>query len=241
MKRENTFIIAFEGPDKVGKQTQSELLKEALQEKLSRKHTVTPGGPVYELVDIQLYQVPTKGCIGYDKIYEMLKPSDTGTALALQYPEAFQAFQVANRLGLQEKLNHQSDNIIDDLTYDLIPKYRIIILDRWTLSSIAYGLASGLDEDFIQSLNEGLLEPDVWLVFLNDSFSRKEKGDDAYEKVSTFQQKVRQNYMNWVEAGSNTKARHVFKAQSTVESTHSQVMSVIEKYIEDFLGSPNER
>jgi len=226
----DTFVIAFEGPDKVGKQTQSQLLFKALKEKFSTLD-VKP--------QIELFEVPVQDKVGYEQIYKMLKKKDSeDEGLAIKYPEAFQAFQVSNRLALQDELENEADRWKCD--FQSGSRYRvpkIVIFDRWTLSSLAYGLASGLEKDFILALNEELWNPDVWLLFVNESFKRPEKKDDAYESASSFQNKVRQNYLQWAEDEMNTQTRHVFSSPDSIENTHNKVMNIVEKYIEDYLGS----
>lgn len=75
-------IIALEGPDKVGKQTQTALLVKALR----------AFGLSVESVEIPFADGDT-----YTKIYEMLADGS-----ALQYPQVFQTFQAANRMAWQK-------------------------------------------------------------------------------------------------------------------------------------------
>lgn len=75
--KKRPFLITIEGPDKVGKATQSQLLATAL--------------------NCPLVEIPFRDSALHTKIYSMLR---SGTAL--RYREAFQAFHVANRLVWQE-------------------------------------------------------------------------------------------------------------------------------------------
>jgi thymidylate kinase len=77
-------LIAIEGPDKVGKATQTKLLDAALNVEPSR--IVAP------------FEIPYNDANTYDKIYAMLKDGSAG-----QYPHAFQAFHAANRMVWQQE------------------------------------------------------------------------------------------------------------------------------------------
>jgi dTMP kinase len=39
-----------------------------------------------------------------------------------------------------------------------------VVLDRWWLSSLAYGIAEGLDHDLIVEISRELLDPDIWIL-----------------------------------------------------------------------------
>jgi len=83
-----TKIIAIEGPDKVGKATQSKLLAAAL--------------------DCDRVEIPWKDGLIYEQIYAMLKD---GTART--YPQAFQAFHAANRMTwLETEYFHEDTGIV---------------------------------------------------------------------------------------------------------------------------------
>jgi len=82
----DTPVIVIDGPDKVGKKTQTELLAKNLVEK---------GKSVF------LLEVPVRSFL-HKKIYEML---DNGQAVS--HPEMFQTFQFANRKIWQDsQLDH---------------------------------------------------------------------------------------------------------------------------------------
>lgn len=44
-----------------------------------------------------------------------------------------------------------------------------VVLDRWVLSSLAYGVVEGLNPDWILSISATLLRPDLWLLLDVDS------------------------------------------------------------------------
>ena len=74
----------------------------------------------------------------------------------------------------------------------------IVVVNRYTPSNLAYGIAHGLAEDWIQSLEEGL--PKASLVVILDvppkaSFKRKQVRRDIHEENLTYLVKVRRAYL----------------------------------------------
>lgn len=178
MKIDNVIAFALEGPDKVGKATQSKMLAEAI-------HDLAPEFIKKKLlIRLHRIEIPSGSHACYDKVYEMLNRREDGSAPAVDHPEVFQTFQVANRFHVQD---------------DLIPMASsgdpvIIIFDRWVLSSWAYGMASGVAPSKIKIINDGLLHTDITFVLNGESFKRPEQEDDAYEDDDSFQARLRRQY-----------------------------------------------
>ena len=81
---------------------------------------------------------------------------------------------------------------------NLLEEGWIIIANRYTPSNIAYGLASGIDEDWLMSLDRGLPKPD--LVIIIDippqvSLARKVEDRDMHERDLSYLSRVRENYL----------------------------------------------
>lgn len=150
-------IIVVEGADKVGKATQTNILRDALPKSV-------------------LVEVPTKG-LTHKVIYWMLK-----NGLAKRLPNAFQFVQFLNKLVFQ--------------TFSL-PKllrtYDYVILDRWALSGLVYGEATGVNDWFNNVLYMVLRKPDITIIMTGTSFKRG-KADDVYEKDSDLQTAVKARY-----------------------------------------------
>jgi len=178
MKIDGVIAFALEGPDKVGKATQSKMLADAVlglaPEFIEKKITVR----------VEHIEIPSRGHVCYDKVYDMLNRREDGSAPAVDHPEVFQTFQVANRFHVQEDLKLMRGH--DGPT--------IIIFDRWVLSSWAYGAASGVEAEKIKAINEGLMKADITFVLNGESFKRPEQADDAYEDDNSFQAQVRRQY-----------------------------------------------
>jgi len=78
------FIVALEGPDRLGKSTQAKLVETAMDVEGTRG-----------VID----KCPYKDGVTYKRIYEMLR-----TGEAVKYPTVFQTLQGANRRAFQHKL-----------------------------------------------------------------------------------------------------------------------------------------
>lgn len=158
------FLIAIEGPDKVGKATQAELLEDKLQRRGIKAMTV---------------EVPWKDDVTYDLIYSMLKSGE-----AKEHPIVFQTLQATNRRILQE-------------TYlpNLTTHFDVVILDRWTPSTWAYGAASGIPTRVNEVILQGLVEPDFTIILDGVPFGHER--EDTYEADNVFQQEVRRQYREY--------------------------------------------
>lgn len=129
-------IIVIEGPDRVGKATQAEMLKNYIVDVLGRKAAVV--------------EVPIQDRLTYRLIYWMLE-----NGLAKKLPRVFQLLQCLNRWLFQSfKLSN--------LEHD----YDFIIFDRWSLSTNVYGQAAGLSKDFLNPLYRILRRPDFTFIIL---------------------------------------------------------------------------
>lgn len=168
MKIHNLKSFVIEGPDKVGKATQSNLLFDAVDDLGIRCHRI---------------EVPSKNHACYDKIYDMLRRREDGTAPAHDHPEIFQTYQAANRFDIQEdlRLSAQGGNVV-------------VIFDRWHVSSWVYGLTAGMLPSKLDVISEGVLEPDITFILDGKGFDRPETQDDAYEDDAGFQDRVRARY-----------------------------------------------
>ncbi len=107
----------------------------------------------------------------------------------------------------------------------------VVMTDRYTPSNLAYGLAKGLDLEWLANLDRGLPEPGKVVVLdvpVEHSFIRKPKGRDIHEKDSTLLCRVRKNYLNLA-------ARfgwRVVDANRPAEIVHREILDkVLAKYV----------
>lgn len=163
-------LIVFEGPDQVGKGTQSRLFEKSLRKSGHRVVRV---------------EVPIHSPITHKMIYWMLS---NGTAR--QFPNSFQFVHFINKLMFQAlklpKLMAEND---------------VVILDRWTLSAVVYGDATGVHPDRNVLLYNTLKKPDATVVIVGPTRSRG--ADDAYEASHEIQDRVRHSYTMWADDHEN--------------------------------------
>lgn len=75
----------------------------------------------------------------------------------------------------------------------------ILILDRYSPSNLAYGIAKGLSFEWLNNLEKGLPKPSLVIVINispKTSFKRKIGGRDVHEKNLDFLKKVRRVYVS---------------------------------------------
>jgi dTMP kinase len=157
-------LIAFEGLDQSGKQTQAELLRDRLKQ----------DGRKARLVSFPDYATS----IGEE------------IARALQgereyEPDVMQLLYIANRYERKPDLRRWLDGGL------------ILVSDRYTASSVAYGEAQGLDAGWLLELQKFL--PPAWLTILLDiapetAVLRKSQDRDRYERDLAMQIRVRDSY-----------------------------------------------
>jgi dTMP kinase len=188
-------LIAFEGLDQSGKQTQAELLRDRLKQEGRRARLVS---------------FPDYGT----SIGEEIARALTGER---EYgPDVMQLLYVANRYERKDDLARWLDGGL------------ILVADRYTASSIAYGEAMGLDAAWLAGLQK-YLPPAALTIFLDiapdTAVQRKAVDRDRYERDLAMQGRVRESYrrqareQNWVvldgERDKATIAVDVFNAVAT--------------------------
>jgi dTMP kinase len=75
---------------------------------------------------------------------------------------------------------------------------RVVIINRYTPSNVAYGVAHGLSVNWLQPLEEGLPKPDLVLILdisPRASFMRKRRLRDVHEEDRSYLRKVRGIYL----------------------------------------------
>jgi len=187
-------LIVLEGPDRVGKETQSKLLTAYLRQ-LGHKAT--------------LVEVPVHDSLTYRAIYWMLH---NGTAV--QYPNVFQFVQYVNKRTFQEFV-----------LADLMETNDFVILDRWVLSSIVYGMAAGVRIPWIAELSARLKTPDVTIVLHGKA--HVDRHGDAYEKNKLLQEAVRFTYKQW--ALGHKDECELIDCEAPRMMVHNQIIAALQK------------
>jgi dTMP kinase len=188
-------LIAFEGLDQSGKQTQAEMLRDRLRE----------DGHKSRLVSFPDYATS----IGEEIARALAGEREYGA-------DVMQLLYVANRYERKGDLQRWLDGGL------------ILVSDRYTASSIAYGEAFDLDAPWLVDMQK-FLPPASLTIFLDidpeTAVARKAAGRDRYERDLAMQKRVRESYKrlaasnNWVvldgERPKDDIAADVFSAVTT--------------------------
>jgi len=157
-------LIAFEGLDQSGKQTQAELLRDRLKT-LGRK--------------ARLVSFPDYGTsIGEEIARALQGERDYG-------PDVMQLLYIANRYERKPDLQRWLEGGL------------ILVADRFTASSIAYGEAQGLDPEWLAGMQRFLPVPALTILLdiqPRTAVERKSVDRDRYERDLAMQARVRESY-----------------------------------------------
>jgi len=157
-------IIAFEGLDQSGKQTQAEMLRDRLR----------ADGHKSRLVSFPDYATS----IGEELARALAGEREYGA-------DVMQLLYVANRYERKPDLQRWLDGGL------------ILVSDRYTASSIAYGEAFDLDATWLIDMQK-FLPPAALTIFLDinpeTAVQRKAAGRDRYERDLALQRRVRDSY-----------------------------------------------
>ena len=199
-------LIAFEGIDKSGKGTQSKILAtRASGVRLAFPDYTTRTG---KMIEDHLHR---RAAWAENHLVDSSFPERDGFEVYRVHeddPVAFQCVHLANKTEAQPKIVR------------LLDHGETVVLDRWKLSSRAYGGADELDPHGLDDIHSHLIEPDL-TIFLDvrpevaAARSRadgdKRKTPDRIEKDLAFMNKVYANYRQIF----STDPRVVLKAPGT--------------------------
>lgn len=149
-------------------------------------------------------EVPIAGNFTYRLIYWMLR-----NGLAKKLPKIFQGLQCLNRWIFQ--------------TFDLVKlghRYDYVIFDRWSPSTVVYGMAEGLSRESVEKMYVVLYRPDITFVLLGDA--HKHEAEDVYEADSELQSKVRKRYKEW--AAEKPRERRVIDCSQSKEQISKEIL-----------------
>lgn len=182
-------LIAIEGLDACGKNTQSKLLAKKLDS--VGRSSVVLSFPRYETTAGKAIRRHLMG----ETFVGAVSPFGRGQVAAERAPE--------DPLFLQALfLADKADAAVD--IYDYLSAERIVICDRWVPSAICFGEADGLDATWLQRINEVLPIADLNILIdvpEEEALRRRPQLRDRYEKDRAKQAVVRANYDTLWEAG----------------------------------------
>ena len=164
-------IIAIEGLDQSGKQTQAELLRDWLKRDGHKARMVS---------------FPDYGTSIGEEIARALQGERDYA------PDVMQLLYVANRYERKADLQRWIDGGL------------ILVCDRYTASSVAYGEAQGLESAWLTEIQR-FLPPAALTILLDISpetaVQRKAVDRDRYERDLAMQARVRESYQRQAGAG----------------------------------------
>lgn len=104
----------------------------------------------------------------------------------------------------------------------------IIIMNRYYQSNLIYGLINGLDQKWLEQLDEGLPKADLVIVLdvpQKESFRRKKSKRDKFEKNKDFSQKVSKTYR----IIAKKKKWTLVDASRSKEEVHKSILKIFLK------------
>lgn len=129
---------------------------------------------------VALVEAPVRDAVTHYVIYKMLKNGS-----AKKFPNVFQYVQHLNKLIFQKFVMKDLDEEND-----------FIVLDRWKLSAIIYGYATGADPVKTHQQCKSLRDPELTIVL--SGRPHIERIDDTYEADKQLQSSVRFLYHQYV-------------------------------------------
>lgn len=152
-------------------------------------------------------EVPIKTNLMYHVIYWML-----GNGLAKKFPKVFQWCQYFNRQIFQWFV-----------LPDLEKNNDFIIMDRWSLSTVVYGAASGVSQEFTKKLYDRLKTPDCTIILMGQS--HKHIAEDVYEKDQKLQSDVRKFYREWGE--KNFEVARLINCNQSIDNVSHDILEYL--------------
>lgn len=198
-------IIAFEGLDKSGKHSTSEMLYKALYEQ----------GYNVEKSEFHNYSTPTG---------QLIRKFLDGEYKVNQYAiECIMAADKYAQIDWFKELEKETD---------------VLILDRYVLSQMVYGVANGVDIDFTLNLLEHLPVPNYHFfldVSPEVSMSRKGKhGDnDKYEGDLELLTKAREKYLQVMEIEQADGKAMILDGTSPIDKLHEEILAATLSLLEE--------
>ena len=102
-------------------------------------------------------------------------------------------------------------------------KNSVLIMNRYYHSNLVYGIANGLKQKWLESLDAGLPKADIVIlldVTQKESFSRQKKNRDKFEKNEQFLRKISKLY----QTTAKQKRWKIIDASKPKQQVHEEIM-----------------
>ena len=109
-------------------------------------------------------------------------------------------------------------------------KYSVLIMNRYYHSNLVYGLANGMNKNWLENLDAGLPKSDLVIlldVSQKESFQRKKTKRDKFERNKEFLQKISRIYKNT----AKKQRWKIINASQTKEQVHEDIVKAFAKKI----------
>lgn len=123
---------------------------------------------------------------------------------------------------------------------------KVVLANRYVASGVAYGMAHGLEKDWLWGLEEGQPKPDQ--TFLVDippqvSFARKVKERDLYEERTDLLKRAREAYLDLASEGNWAVLDGSREVESVFSDLFSRVVELLSSrgYKGEIRSSPRAR
>jgi dTMP kinase len=207
-------FICLEGVDASGKATQSKLLVQRLPncKLFSFPDYSTPVGKLILAHLKNEVALDTQGMMPTIDSYEV------GKADAL----AFQCMQLANRMEhaveISEHLYAHNGNVV---------------ADRYWPSGVVFGVADGLDNEYMHKLHQFLPQPDIFILVdidLDHSIARRPERRDRYEKDHGLMEMVIAGYRAlWRQHENDDTPWIIVDGRESVDEVHGNILEAMGK------------
>ncbi len=106
-----------------------------------------------------------------------------------------------------------------------------VISDRYIMSSLAYGMASKLDIDWLESINSKFIQPDLYIIIDIDTKTAinrlgERKNTDSFEKLE-FLEDVKKAYKFLAGNYSNC---FIVDGNKSVSEVHNSILKIIQEH-----------
>ncbi len=178
-------FIVLYGINNLGKTTQAKILNETIQ-KL---------GYQSEHIKYPMYNLEPTGPVINDYLRQ-------GNPYGLN-PREIQIFYAFNRFHYQSQLIKKLESGIN------------IVAEDYTGTGIAWGMANGVDQQFLQAINEGLLLPDLAILMDGERFLKGMEKTHTHENDSSLTDRARATHLklreeyNWPLINANQEILQV--------------------------------
>jgi len=119
-----------------------------------------------------------------------------------------------------------------DELVSILSNTNVVVVNRYSESNLAYGVANGLKLEWLINLEAGLPKADAVIVLDAPPMvlsSRRERGKDEYERDTNLQERTRAAYIKL----AGDFAWKVIDARGGIQATSQQVIAVVSDSLKD--------